>query len=127
VTQVCFSFPLPLALLKMADNSSAESHTVDTVDHRKSAETENQPAAVHNVATHIVHQNADEKPPSLLQSTTAAIAQGVQSLKQTVMGSESSTPTAGAGADDQCTSTETKISLDAAKAIQSEPAPILRD
>ncbi|CAK9862729.1 unnamed protein product [Sphagnum jensenii] len=113
----------------MADNSSAESHTVDTVDHRKSAETENQPATVHNVATHIVHQNADEKPPSLLQSTTAAIAQGVQSLKQTVMGSESSTPTAGAGAgaDDQCKSMETKISPDAGKAIQSEPAPILRD
>lgn len=111
----------------MADNSSAETHTVDTVDHRKSAETENQPATVHNVATHIVHQNADEKPQGLLQSTTAAIAQGVQSLKQTVMGSESSTPTAGAGADDQCKSMETKISPAAGKAIQSEPAPVLRD
>lgn len=59
---------------------------VSTVDHSKGAESATSGADTKEVPREIVHENADEQAPSVMQQATEAVAQGVQKAKDAVVG-----------------------------------------
>ena len=59
---------------------------VSTVDHTKGPEVAGSGAATEDVRKDIVHENADDQAPSVMQKATEAVAQGVQKAKDAVVG-----------------------------------------
>lgn len=64
----------------------ADTNVVTAVDHTKGAESATSGAETQDVKREIVHENADNKAPSVMQKATEAMAQGVQKAKDAVVG-----------------------------------------